>query len=415
MSDYPNGHKLLICRSLLQDPAIQALGAVLDGDKSQTGVCAAKLIATAEDVGLHGNLLRSYIIYLLVHDANLAAQTIEVSNGPVGGSLKQAFTHDLELLLPFLTNPASLYLDLPLLDDYEPTVRQQDEASTALEALLKTAKTAEDYAKALLSYYGSFGYGDIASFKAFRWDDKQQRLLGIRHFEAMQMDDIIGYAHQKEQLIDNTEAFVQRKPANNVLLVGARGTGKSSAVKALANVYYSRGLRLLQLTKPQLSHLPDIMDALRYFASKRFIIFLDDLSFEESDAEYKYLKSAIEGGVESRPENVLIYATSNRRHLIRESWRDRDSGKDEVYRDDSVNETISLSDRFGLVIQYYAPDQKEYLAIIDHMLRKAGVKLTPEELRIAGVRWELTHSGRSGRTAQQFVAHYLGQIDNGEE
>ena len=219
----------------------------------------------------------------------------------------------------------------------------------------------------------------------------------------------------KEQLIDNTEAFVQRKPANNVLLVGARGTGKSSAVKALANVYYSRGLRILQLTKPQLSHLPDIMDALRYFASKRFIIFLDDLSFEESDAEYKYLKSAIEGGVESRPENVLIYATSNRRHLIRESWRDRSESQDDVYRDDSMNETISLSDRFGLIIQYYTPDQKEYLAIIDHRLRKAGIHLTPEELRIAGVRWEMTHSGRSGRTAQQFVAHYLGQLDDHDE
>ena len=274
---------------------------------------------------------------------------------------------------------------------------------------------AEDFAKALLRYYQSFGYGDIASFKAFRWDAKLQRLIGIRHFEAMEMDDIIGYAHQKEQLIDNTEAFVQRKPANNVLLVGARGTGKSSAVKALANVYYSRGLRILQLTKPQLSHLPDIMDALRYFASKRFIIFLDDLSFEESDAEYKYLKSAIEGGVESRPENVLIYATSNRRHLIRESWRDRSESQDDVYRDDSMNETISLSDRFGLIIQYYAPDQKEYLAIIDHMLRKEGIQLTPEELRIAGVRWEMTHSGRSGRTAQQFVAHYLGQLDDHDE
>lgn len=415
MSEYPNLHKLLICRSLLDDPAIQSLMAVLDGDKRQSGPCAAKIIETAEDVGLHGNLLRSYIIYLLVHDANLAAQTIEMHDSPVGASLKQAFLHDLTLLLPFLTEPASLYLDLPLLDDYKPTMPLKTEASDALENLLKRASTAPDFTEALLRYYHSFGYGDIASFKAFRWDAKLQRLIGIRHFEAMQMEDIIGYAHQKEQLIDNTEAFVQRKPANNVLLVGARGTGKSSAVKALANVYYSRGLRILQLTKPQLSHLPDIMDALRYFASKRFIIFLDDLSFEESDAEYKYLKSAIEGGVESRPENVLIYATSNRRHLIRESWRDRSESQDDVYRDDSMNETISLSDRFGLIIQYYAPDQKEYLAIIDHMLRKEGIKLTPEELRIAGVRWEMTHSGRSGRTAQQFVAHYLGQLDDHDE
>ena len=188
----------------------------------------------------------------------------------------------------------------------------------------------------------------------------------------------------------------------------ARGTGKSSAVKALANEYYTEGLRLLQLTKPQLKSLPDIMETLRGFAGKRFIIFLDDLSFEESDAEYKYLKSAIEGGVESRPENVLIYATSNRRHLIRESWRDRIDGQDELYRDDSVNETISLSDRFGLIIHYYSPDQSEYLAIIRHMLKKQGVEMTDEELRIEGLRWEMSHSGRSGRTAQQFVTHYLG-------
>lgn len=411
MSQRPHIKELLICRSLLSDPACQALADVLSGQEEKAGTCAALLIETAEEVGLSGNLLRSYLLYRLVHDANLAAQTTEVSRGPIGESLHQAFVQDIALLLPFLTQPASDFLSLELLDDYQPTTPLATEAFTALQDFLAGAETAEDYAKGLLTYYSRYGYGDIASYKAFRWDEKNQVLVGIRHFEAMQMDDIIGYAHQKEQLIDNTEAFVQCKPANNVLLVGARGTGKSSAVKALANVYYQRGLRLLQLTKPQLQNLPAIMENLRYFASKRFIIFLDDLSFEEAEAEYKYLKSAIEGGVESRPENVLIYATSNRRHLIREHWRDRAEGQDEVYRDDSINETISLSDRFGLIIQYYAPDQKEYLAIIDHRLRKAGIELSPEELRIAGTRWEMTHSGRSGRTAQQFVAHYLGQLD----
>ena len=164
MSEYPNLHKLLICRSLLDDTAIQSLMAVLDGDKRQTGPCAAKIIETAEDVGLHGNLLRSYIIYLLVHDPNLAAQTIEMHDSPVGTSLKQAFLHDLTLLLPFLTEPASLYLDLTLLDAYKPTVPLHTEASTALEKLLKNARTAENFAEALLRYYQSFGYGDIASF-----------------------------------------------------------------------------------------------------------------------------------------------------------------------------------------------------------------------------------------------------------
>ena len=165
----------------------------------------------------------------------------------------------------------------------------------------------------------------------------------------------------------------------------------------------------MQLQKAQLHSLPELMEVLRAYASKRFILFLDDLSFEESDSEYKSLKSAIEGGVEARPENVRIYATSNRRHLIRETWRDRLSEQDELYRDDSMNETISLSDRFGLIIQYYAPDQKDYLAIIAHMLKKQGIELTPEELRIEGLRWEMAHSGRSGRTAEQFVAHYLGK------
>ena len=148
------------------------------------------------------------------------------------------------------------------------------------------------------------------------------------------------------------------------------------------------------------------MDELRRYAGRKFIIFLDDLSFEDSDTEFKAVKSAIEGSVSSCPSNVRIYATSNRRHLIRETWRERE--QDEVYRDDSINETISLSDRFGLIIQYHTPDQEEYLAIIDHMLTQKGIHLTPEELRIAGLRWEMTHSGRSGRTAQQFVAYYLG-------
>ena len=164
----------------------------------------------------------------------------------------------------------------------------------------------------------------------------------------------------------------------------------------------------MQLAKSQLGELPRILAALRKFPSKRFILFLDDLSFEEFETEYKYLKSAIEGGVEARPKNVLICATSNRRHLIKESWRDRDQAQNELYRQDSMNETISLSDRFGLIITFLAPDQEQYLAIIAHGLEKEGIRLPDEELRVLAHRWDLEHSGHSGRTAQQFVAHYLG-------
>ena len=175
-------------------------------------------------------------------------------------------------------------------------------------------------------------------------------------------------------------------------------------MKALVNEYYAEGLRLVQVTKPQLKELSQVMEFLRKFANRRFIIFLDDLSFDENDFEYKYLKSAIEGGVASRPENVLIYATSNRRHLIREQ------DFDDRYNDDSVNETISLSDRFGLIISYYAPSQAEYLEIIRSMLKQKGVDLNGEDLRIEGLRWEMSHSGRNGRTAKQFVNYYLGQL-----
>ena len=404
-----NLSSLTICRSLLETPVFRSLRRVLAGDREAVGACSAALMQEAERLGLAGNLVRGSVIFHLAHEANLVSETIEARRGALGASLRKAFVRDIEVLLPFFTEPAGRWFGTDALDGYEPTCEMEAEAARSLLGALLGAQTAEEIAEAFLSYYRRYGYGDIASYAAFEWDDAAQRLVGIPSFAAMDLADIIGYAHQKEQILGNTEAFVAGRTANNVLLVGARGTGKSSIVKALAKAYYGQGLRLLQLKKPQLVHLPAIMDALRTRAGKRFIVFLDDLSFEESDPAYKHLKSAIEGGVQARPDNVLLYATSNRRHLIRESWKDRDHGQDELYREDSMNETISLSDRFGLIVHYYAPDQKEYLAIIDHMLRKAGVELTPEELRIAGVRWEMTHSGRSGRTAQQFVLYYLGQ------
>ena len=387
---------LIVCRNLLD-------AEIFDGAADEFDV-AAKLTERAERLGLSGNLYRAYLIYLLAHEPNLISTTIEMRGGIIGESLREVFKHDVEILLPILRG--ELWSDLKILNIYKPTVTNSDEAFNELLRRLENLTTAADIADAFIAHYKNFGYGDIATYRAFRWDNG---LVGVRHFETIRLDDLIGYAHQKELLTGNTTAFVDGKPANNVLLVGARGTGKSSGVKALVNEYYSQGLRLVQITKPQLKFLPEIMEALRRFMSKRFIIFLDDLSFEESEAEFNHLKSAIEGGVESRPENVLIYATSNRRHLIRETWRDRSEEHDELYRDDSTNETISLSDRFGLIIHYYSPTQAEYLEIIRSMLKRRGVELDAETLRIEGLRWEMSHSGRNGRTAQQFVNYYLGQ------
>lgn len=416
---------LIVCRNLLEDDIFRPIT-----DKFQS---TAKLIEHAENLGLSGNIWRSYLIYLLTHEPNLVSQTVEANGGKIGESLYIAFKHDIEVLFDVLKansnfeNLREIYnlesdlmndfeicydeadFNFEILENYTPTQKNKIESLANLESKLANLSDIAAMTDAFIDYYRNFGYGDIATYRAFRWDSEKKNLSGIKHFEKILLEDLIGYTHQKELLTKNTLAFLEGKPANNVLLVGSRGTGKSSGVKALVNEYYSQGLRLVQIAKPQLKKLPEIMDTLRSFSSKRFIIFLDDLSFEESEPEYKYLKSSIEGGVESRPENVLIYATSNRRHLIRETWRDRIDGQDELYRDDSVNETISLSDRFGLIIHYYEPTQTEYLEIIRHMLKKKNISLDDETLRLEGLRWEMSHSGRNGRTAQQFVNFYLGQ------
>ncbi len=408
----PRLQELCICRPILEDALIGEFLRFLENPENTSHAYAftAGLIEKAELLGFSGNILRAYFLHALAQAENTFARTAEQSGGHVGGSLRRAFVRDMEILADVFHEPPSAMLPCDLLDDYAPTNRCTTEAAAFLHERMEKAPSAEDAADAFLDFYRRYGCGEISSCKAFSWNDKEHRLQGVERFEALPLADIIGCDRQKRQLTDNTEAFLEGRPANNVLLIGARGTGKSSSVKALAHEYYGRGLRLVQLAKSQLGELPRILAALRGFPSKRFILFLDDLSFEEFETEYKYLKSAIEGGIEVRPKNVLIYATSNRRHLIKESWRDRDRAQDELYRQDSMNETVSLSDRFGLIITFLAPDQEQYHAIIAHYLEKDGVRLAPEELRILAHRWELEHSGRSGRTAQQFAAHYLGQM-----
>ena len=408
----PRLQELCICRPILEDALIGEFLRFLENPENTSHAYAftAGLIEKAELLGFSGNILRAYFLHALAQAENTFARTAEQPGGHVGGSLRRAFVRDMEILADVFHEPPSAMLPCDLLDDYAPTNRCTTEAAAFLHERMEKAPSAEDAADAFLDFYRRYGCGEISSCKAFSWNDKEHRLQGVERFEALPLADIIGCDRQKRQLTDNTEAFLEGRPANNVLLIGARGTGKSSSVKALAHEYYGRGLRLVQLAKSQLGELPRILAALRGFPSKRFILFLDDLSFEEFETEYKYLKSAIEGGVEARPKNVLIYATSNRRHLIKESWRDRDRAQDELYRQDSMNETVSLSDRFGLIITFLAPDQEQYHAIIAHYLEKEGVRLAPEELRILAHRWELEHSGRSGRTAQQFAAHYLGQM-----
>ncbi len=400
---------LIVCRSLLDDPIIGDVNRAISGVLTDKSSLAAKFIEAAEQLGLSGNVMRSYLIHAIAHRENAVSDTVESFGGKIGYSLRRAFCHDIEIIDKVLVLQPSIVLDCAFLDDYQPTDINDSAVFNKLLHDIDKASSIEEKADIYIEYYRTYGSGDMADYRAFRWDSDNGRLVGIKHFEAMQMDDIIGYEYQKQQLLGNTRAFVEGLPANNVLLVGARGTGKSSGVKAVANLFFDKGLRLVQLNKEQLTDLPQIMEKLRGFTSKKFIIFMDDLSFEEFEVEYKYLKSAIEGGASARPENVLIYATSNRRHLIKESYKDRGADDDDMHRSDTLNETISLSDRFGLIISYLSPDQSEYLAIVDGLLKKHGINLSYDELRIKAGAWEREHSGRSGRIAQQFVTYYLGQ------
>lgn len=406
----PRLQTLLICRDLAQNPLLQSIEALANqsDDALRRAFVASQSIAEAEALGLCGNVAALYLTHCLLEGNNIAAAAIEKTGGKTGESLRAALAADLEKLRSWLSLRLGALTGFAALDAYKPTQPEADRLPRVCQAL-QDARTSEEAAALLLAQYCTYGCGDLAKYRAFRWQDGALR--GIRTFDRIELADLIGYERQKTSLVENTEAFLANRPANNVLLVGARGTGKSSSVKALANRYFAHGLRLLEIAKPQLAQLPQILEVLRQYGSKKFILFLDDLSFEPFETEYKHLKSAIEGGVEARPANVLLYATSNRRHLIKETWQDRE-GADELHRADSVNETISLSDRFGLTLHYIAPDQAHYLSIIDALLKKAGVELAPEELRIAGLRWENTHSGRSGRAAKQFVDHYLGTRAN---
>ena len=233
----------------------------------------------------------------------------------------------------------------------------------------------------------------------------------INNMDTVMLDDLIGYELQKKKLVDNTLAFVQGKKANNVLLFGDSGTGKSTSIKAIVNEFYGHGLRMIEIYKHQFKDLSAVIGRIKN-RNYKFIIYMDDLSFEEFEVEYKFLKAVIEGGVETRPDNVLIYATSNRRHLIRESWSDRNDMEHDngMHRSDTMEEKLSLVNRFGVTISYSKPTQKEFFHIVIELARRFGITMSDEELRVEANKWELSHGGISGRTAQQFVNYLLGSV-----
>ena len=252
----------------------------------------------------------------------------------------------------------------------------------------------------LLSYYNKNGAGIMNKYKAFKWS-KESGLIGIENCDPITFENLIGNDRQKSIIIKNTEDFLKGYDANNVLLFGDSGTGKSSSVKALLNTYYKKGLRLIELNK---SDFMDLNKILSYIKNRglKFILFLDDLSFEEFESEYKHMKALIEGGVEIRPKNVLIYATSNSRHLIRETWNDR-QGED-IHVSDTRQEKYSLSERFGITLTFTSSTQEEYLNIVKGLVKDKGIDIDENILREKAIQWSMLSSGFTGRVAKQFVA-----------
>jgi hypothetical protein len=265
----------------------------------------------------------------------------------------------------------------------------------------------------ITDFYKAYGIGKFGLNKAFRvkHDAQGVALEEITNTDEVRLSDLIGYEIQKKKLIDNTEAFVEGRKANNVLLFGDSGTGKSTSIKAILNEYYDRGLRIIEIFKHQFEDLSTVIAMIKN-RNYRFIIYMDDLSFEEFEIEYKYLKAVIEGGMETRPDNVLIYATSNRRHLIKENWNDRNDveHRGDIHHSDTMEEKLSLVNRFGVTINYSKPTQKEYFHIVINLAKRyPQITLTEEELKLEANKWELSHGGISGRTAQQFINYLAGQ------
>lgn len=266
----------------------------------------------------------------------------------------------------------------------------------------------------LTQFYSKHGCGIFAGNIAFTWKHKENKgyLKGVENLDPVKMTSFIGYDYERTRIIENTNQFLNNYPANNVLLYGDRGTGKSSTVKALLNEYYMEGLRMIEVPKAFLSDFSSIISSLNGRRQK-FIIFIDDLALEDKEDNYTALKAVLEGSLESKPSNVLIYATSNRRHLIKEYFHERSGIKssgnsDEVHSTDSIQEKLSLADRFGITVTFTSPDQRKYLEIVDGLVERMTLKIDKEEVHKEAIKWEIRYNGRSARGARQFVDWLAG-------
>ena len=388
------------------------------------------LLDLSTQYGFDKNLWHNYLTFILLTNENSFSMTSEkvgANDGTVNHFAKADFAV-FKKLFDFDFGPIEKDLGIDCFStvcNYHSIPKKErmynrnvSERVQEVSEKIEEAKDADEVFTIITDFYKAYGVGMFGLNRAFRIRHLEDgvEFLPINNTDSVLLKDLIGYEIQKKKLIDNTEAFVKGLPANNVLLCGDAGTGKSTSIKALLNEYYDQGLRMIEIYKHQFQDLSSIIAQVKN-RNYRFIIYMDDLSFEDFEIEYKFLKAVIEGGMETRPDNVLIYATSNRRHLIKESWNDRNDMENEngMHRSDTMQEKLSLVARFGVTIYYGKPSQKEYFTIVKELRKRyPSITLTDEELCAEANKWELSHGGISGRTAQQFINYMAGMAPAAE-
>ncbi len=383
-----------------------------------------RLLALATDYGFDGNLWQNYLTYLLITDENpfsITCEKVGANEGSVNEFAKNDFRAAIRLFhYDFAPIEKALGINVfTVLCNYKAVVKKDlmyNHSVSAkvreLSARLSQAKDENEFFTIMTDFYKAVGVGMFGLNKAFRISDDDGTVIfhPINNMEVVHLNDLVGYEEQKRQLVENTEAFVEGRGGNNCLLYGDSGTGKSTSIKAIVNEYYDQGLRMIEIYKHQMKDISTVISMIKN-RNYRFIIYMDDLSFENFEIEYKYLKAVIEGGVETKPGNVLIYATSNRRHLIKEDWSDRDDveGDAGIFKSDTIEEKLSLVNRFGCQINYSKPDQKRYFEIVRELAHRNKIDMTDEELEKAANVWEIRRGGMSGRTAQQLINYLSGK------
>lgn len=428
---YKDIDSLIIYRKLEKNSILAAMGEIFrdfESDNYDKGDLVNRiysqvnsLLDVATDFGFDGNLWQNYIAYILSSSENPFTITCEKSgsqNGTVNDFVKGDLMHFHKILnYDFSFIEKRLGIDcFTKLTNYHSLVKPErrfnknvSDKVKRLSAMLDGCDSPDKLYEIVTGFYKDYGVGMLGLNKAFRIleDNNQVRLAPITNTSDVTLNDIIGYDIQKKQLADNTEAFVNGNRANNVLLCGDSGTGKSTSIKAILNKFYPQGLRIIEIYKHQFKDLSAVIEMIKD-RNYKFIIYMDDLSFEEFEIEYKYLKAIIEGGLETKPDNVLIYATSNRRHLIKETWKDRADMDDELHSSDTMQEKLSLAARFGLTIYYGRPGKKEFDDIVRGIANKhPELKLSEDELLAEANRWSLSNGGFSGRVAEQMIISKL--------